>query len=352
MREADDQFGASLTIHYELIKSIENTAIIDSASFSYQIVQGDTNGLKLYQIPFLMPFQEEYLLTVTIRDNQKKFEEDYYIKIDNKSSQSRQSFYVQLKNYTTPLFRNYLSDRDSVKISYRDSTVKKLSVSYYHRNFMLAPPPYGFDVHDEFDYTPDSTFDYFISGNNYIALSREGFYHFRIDTSDKEGLTLFRFHYSFPSVTRPEQMIESMRYLTTKKEFEEMMQSPAKKAAIEKLWLDFSGDADRARLLIKKYYTRVQEANKFFSSYTEGWRTDRGMLYIIFGKPTNVYKTAASESWTYGQPSNALSLNFLFTRVNNPFSDNDMTLGRSPIYESFWYRAVDVWRQGRAYNDY
>jgi hypothetical protein len=64
-----------------------------------------------------------------------------------------------------------------------------------------------------------------------------------------------------------------------------------------------------------------------------------------------VYKSSVSESWTYGSPSNALSLNFLFTKVNNPFSDNDFTLNRSPIYEGFWYRAVDVWRQGRVYND-
>jgi GWxTD domain-containing protein len=146
-------------------------------------------------------------------------------------------------------------------------------------------------------------------------------------------------------------MIEAVRYLTTKKEFDGLVSSPDKKTAIEKLWVEFGGNPDRTRLLIKKYYTRVQEANKYFSSYTEGWRTDRGMTYIIFGKPTNVYKSSVSESWTYGQPSNALSLNFLFTKVLNPFTDNDFSLTRSPIYEGFWYRAVDVWRQGRAYND-
>jgi hypothetical protein len=36
--------------------------------------------------------------------------------------------------------------------------------------------------------------------------------------------------------------------------------------------------------------------------------------------------------------------------VVNPFTDNDFTLSRAPVYESHWYRAVDIWRSGRAYN--
>jgi hypothetical protein len=35
--------------------------------------------------------------------------------------------------------------------------------------------------------------------------------------------------------------------------------------------------------------------------------------------------------------------------VDNPFSDNDFKLQRSPGYKSNWYRAVDAWRSGRVY---
>lgn len=39
------------------------------------------------------------------------------------------------------------------------------------------------------------------------------------------------------------------------------------------------------------YYKRIAEANKMFSeSYSEGWRTDRGRIYITYGKPDEIEK--------------------------------------------------------------
>ena len=37
-----------------------------------------------------------------------------------------------------------------------------------------------------------------------------------------------------------------------------------------------------------EYYARVEYAKKNFQSFLEGWRTDRGMVYIRFGPPQNV----------------------------------------------------------------
>ncbi len=55
-----------------------------------------------------------------------------------------------------------------------------------------------------------------------------------------------------------------------------------------------------------KYLLRVIEANKLFNeSYKEGWRTDRGRIYIIYGKPDSreVYPFEANskgyEIWNY-----------------------------------------------------
>jgi hypothetical protein len=84
----------------------------------------------------------------------------------------------------------------------------------------------------------------------------------------------------------------------------------------------------------------------------EGWQTDRGMIYIIFGSPGTIYRSDESESWIYGTPNSTLALNFFFVKVKNPFTENDFTLTRSPSYESNWYRAVEIWRQGRAYNSF
>ena len=73
------------------------------------------------------------------------------------------------------------------------------------------------------------------------------------------------------------------------------------------------------------------------------------MIFLIFGAPTSIYRTAISESWNYGEENNINSLQFSFTKVLNPFTDNDYTLERSVVYKQSWYTSVDNWRQGRTY---
>jgi len=45
---------------------------------------------------------------------------------------------------------------------------------------------------------------------------------------------------------------------------------------------------DSSNELMDEYYGRVEYAKKNFQSFLEGWRTDRGMVYIRFGPPQNV----------------------------------------------------------------
>jgi len=44
---------------------------------------------------------------------------------------------------------------------------------------------------------------------------------------------------------------------------------------------------DKNELMIE-YYRRVYFANRNFSEGREGWKTDRGRIYIIYGPPDNV----------------------------------------------------------------
>jgi GWxTD domain-containing protein len=137
----------------------------------------------------------------------------------------------------------------------------------------------------------------------------------------------------------------------SKEEFESCKQAPDKKAAIDKFWLTIGGSNERARELLKRYYGRVKEANKYFSSYTQGWKTDRGMIFIIYGHPTNNYRTSGAEVWVYGTEGSPSAQRFVFKKTQNPFSDNDFVLERSQFYKDSWYYAVDYWRQGHVYLD-
>lgn len=57
--------------------------------------------------------------------------------------------------------------------------------------------------------------------------------------------------------------------------------------------------------MFTEYYRRVKFANDNFSSYREGWKSDRGMVFIILGPPNNIdrhpfeYYSKPYEIWEY-----------------------------------------------------
>ena len=146
-------------------------------------------------------------------------------------------------------------------------------------------------------------------------------------------------------------MVAPLRILNSKNEFKKISEAEDKKVAIDRFWLKIAGDRRRAKDLIAKFYGRVQDANSYFTSHVDGWKTDRGLVYLVYGPPNTLYKNSQSEIWIYGEEGHVSSLNLSFLKMRNPFTDNDYKLDRSPIYKNSWYQAVDSWRQGRIYTD-
>ena len=112
-----------------------------------------------------------------------------------------------------------------------------------------------------------------------------------------------------------------------------------------------NGDKEQAKKVIRTFYKRVKDANTFFTSYKAGWKTDRGMIMIIFGTPNIIYQSIDGESWIYGEKNNVFSLNFSFTKMENKFTDNDYQLNRSVYFKNIWNTAQSAWRDGHAYSD-
>lgn len=349
----EDTFRAVFDVRLRIMESYDSPIVKGNAAYSFRINKTlDGAGKRIYAVDFVLPPPGEYLLECNIYDVNKRITETEYIPLDNSTLQSQPNFFFHRTGSQAPLFANYVSAADSFNVQYRSEQSQTLYVKYYNRQFDLASPPYSFDIRSQFNYSPDSIFTITAGNSTAYSFPKEGIYLFQVDSAKREGATLFRFPSGFPSVKTPEALIAPLRYITSRKEFDVLKSSTNKKQATDKFWLDIGGNQERSRQLIKKYYSRVEKANKLFSSYTEGWRTDRGMIYIVFGNPHTVYKSANGESWTYGDATSALSITFNFSREINPFSDNDYLLNRAPIYESTWYRAVDTWRQGRIFNDF
>lgn len=351
VRQPDESFKSYLKIITEVIRSYDDTKILDSVStiFSFDIQDKAVQKTLSFNLPTKQT--GNLLLRVILYDLNKGSFEDFFTPLEINNNISRNDFLITNKKNQV-LFKNYFGINDSVIISYKDSSINKMWCKYYNRQFLLPASPFSFDMKSDFDYRPDSIFQISVNESLPLLFSNKGFYHFQIDTLIKQGGTIFRFDSGFPNVSTSAQLLEPLQYITSKKEFEELQKSTNLKAAIELFWLSRGGNEEKTRALIRKYYGRVQDANRYFTSFTEGWKTDRGMLYIIFGAPSTLYLSGESETWIYGTPNSTLALSFFFTKVINPFTANDFVLSRTPIYESNWYRAVETWRQGRAFNSF
>lgn len=336
MVSSEDELNQVIDTTTLVIKDRQTEAIVKQ-------LQGD--------VLFTLKKGMNYYIDVQVLDVHKKTLYSHSEFSNKSSAESRQNFLIT-NSRDELLFSSYYKPEDVVYIRSQRNREKLYEVDFFKPNFKLALPPFSTDQMPHFSYKPDSSFSvYEVHEKIELALPSKGFFHLKTNKTTKDGVTFFVYESSFPKIKNSEQMIHATRYIMAKKEFDNCMLSEDKKEAIDKFWLDIAGSNERAKELIRKYYGRVQEANKLFTSFQEGWKTDRGMIFIVFGAPNKVTKRKNGEIWTYGEVGNPMSIVFAFTKISNPFTDNDYFLERSEAYKVSWYEAVDMWRQGRIYLD-
>ena len=346
-------FESNLRVAYKLIPSYEIVTVLDSGSFMInhrqkELVNSPIEGYFDIKAP-RKDFEGNYLLHVSLYDANRKYIQDHYISIYKTGHQQRQNFLL-LNEKGKLIYDNVLVPGQIFKLRYNREAPTNLSVRYYNRSFPIASPPYSITGNKTFDYKADSIFS--ITANEAVRFQQSGFYHFQADSSNKDGFTLFCFYQDFPGITRKTHLAPPLRYITSKDEYKKMNKKDpdSTKVEVDQFWVKHAGSIERAQTLVRSYYNRVQDANRYFSSYMEGWKTDRGIIYVVYGPPNIVYRSSDGETWIYGEENSSLSYHFNFNKVPNPFTDNDFSLDRSDMYRYSWVQATEAWRQGRVYN--
>lgn len=86
-------------------------------------------------------------------------------------------------------------------------------------------------------------------------------------------------------------------YIITDSEKESFLQlksNEEREQFIENFWRRRDPDPDTEINEFKEeYYERIAYTNEHFASGIPGWKTDRGLIYILFGKPDNIEKGRA-----------------------------------------------------------
>ena len=250
------------------------------------------------------------------------------------------------------IFGNSVVEGRKVMIHHRDPLQQNFSFRVYFDKNDLPPPPFYYYNPNPLDKLEMINSGELKANNGTFSVQCDlGYFLISVKGHEDQGMGLQVRHPDFPRITRLSEMILSIRFITSKSEYEDIATSKEAKQKMDDFWMDCGGSAEKARDLIRIYYSRVEEANTFFSCQIEGWKSDRGLIHIVYGNPTRVVRKPGYETWIYGEENNLNTLSFTFKEVENSISSNYYVLLRDPIYKSSWSRAVDSWRNGRIYND-
>ena len=350
-RRDDSTFSSNILINYQLTDP-SLKSFIDSTSISFTDY-GNNKEKKYLEGKINLPTElsKSYTLSITFADLNR----DHHIKKQvtlNRIDVNDEQHFLILDTLSNIIFKNHFNDNEHVLVKKSESVNDtNIIVKYYKSEYPVAKPPFSTSSSTQnVPFSPEFTNTLTFDSLNTIryVINKKGLYHFELG-SNKTGPTLFNFQENFPEIKSLENMIGPIRYISTTKEFNFLKENENKKEAIDKFWQNIAGSNDRARTLIREYYNRVESSNNYFTSYLEGWKTDRGIIYIIYGSPSVVYKNKNYENWIYGEENNIMSISFIFRRVENPISNNDFSLERSSVFKNSWFRAVDSWRSGRIY---
>ncbi len=340
----------TLIINCNSTDNLNNTEIKNT--FTILDKQTEVNNKLLTgSVQFKLYKNKDYLIEINTIDEHKKTQYTANLLSDKTSNTTRQNFLITTTNNQLN-YSNFYRAGQTIFLQSNRNFDNQFTVDYFDPNFKMALPPFVTEQMQHFNYKPDSTFTVTkLNQTLTLNLPDKGFLHLKTDEKTKNGVSFFVYESAFPKIKNAEQMILATRYIMAKKEFDNCINASDKKNAIDKFWLGIAGSNERAKELIKKYYNRIQDANKLFSSYQEGWKTDRGMIYTVFGAPNKVTKQKNGEYWQYGEANTQNATTFVFIKVINPFTDNDLYLERNESFKLPWYQAVDMWRQGRIYLD-
>ncbi|MEO5645022.1 MAG: GWxTD domain-containing protein [Bacteroidia bacterium] len=291
---------------------------------------------------------DEYYIEVIFRDLNKMTSSFELLYLDHSGKNARNNFLLTSENSDTPLYKTHIAKEEKFSIRYYSENFSVLYVSWYKNKTGPAPPPYSTNERHN-SAKPDSTWKINVTLHDAIELPNEGFYTFSIDSTSKTGITLTRFHEEYPKILIARQLVYPLRYLTMRDEYIAMDTARNVKKAVDDFWLNSTGSQERAREVIRNFYNRVEATNTLFGTEIEGWKTDRGMIYLIFGPPENVYRSINSETWIYGNGGNTNGLSFVFDHKKDAFTDEEFILVRNVDYRINWITAVDSWRQGHVY---
>tara|TARA_R110001592_G_scaffold63060_1_gene192991 strand:- start:1843 stop:2997 length:1155 start_codon:yes stop_codon:yes gene_type:complete len=151
----------------------------------------------------------------------------------------------------------------------------------------------------------------------------------------------------YPYFGQFEKMVEPLIFISTNDEFKNLRTARDARTAFEDFVTTRISNGGRiAQDFVKYYYRRVRKSAHLFTSNKDGWKTDRGMVYQIYGNPLQVFRNEKQELWVFSAP-NGGRIRFNFEIVSEENNLLIHRLIRENKFKDSWVDAVTSWRSGK-----
>ncbi len=350
----DGEYRALVDISYLLYELDDDgmvSAVSDSSGFEVKLGQKDQERSGYFTAKVLsIDSGKRYMIRLESRDMLRGTRGLKHLFIDKTDDLSSQNFSVVSARTSYPRFQNYLMPGEVFKIKYRHPGTDTVYIDLLKVDQPFPRPPVALNAPSFYPFAVDTTMVVPFSDTTVFTLPEQGMYHFRVDSSRREGITLHNFGPDYPQVKTAKGLMEPLFYIATLAEYNNLLNQPNTKRAVDDFWLKRTNSTDRSRELIRVYYNRVLYSNLFFRADREGWKTDRGMIFILMGPPDRMKDNGLEERWYYSSGRKGKVAEFVFERKPGIYSNQNLLWRKDMQSLPYWSAAVSSWRDGKVYS--
>lgn len=248
-----------------------------------------------------------------------------------------------LKNLSDSERLSYVKAGDQIILESKED--KSVYIYKINQDFWASAPPM---INATLANSPSVNIDTVVQvkTNQAFTLRDPALYFAQTDTTSRVGMGIKVTPEDYPKFRKIDRVIEPMLYISTQSETKMLRGVTEPKEDLDKFWLTLGGSPENARKVIKRYFQRVSYANHVFTGYKLGWKTDRGIVYIVFGQPDRIVTTTGQQQWIYLSAGGESTVQFDFRLKKNQFSEYHYELVRDSKYKTPWNNTIALWRNG------
>lgn len=340
--ENSGKFSAHYHAAFRVYPDITSNNITDSSTLWYSdsLLFG-TFRRKTHQLQMAIPQGQTTFVHIRFSDLNAGKQFNTFHEIE-KSTSDPYNFLV--KNETGAIhYPPYKRYYNRYRFTYRDDRSEPLTAAFFDiSEAVIAPPPFAEEPHNDSSLHADSYTTLEDGVQN--TTGKKGLFIIRKKDEERGGMRFLSKNEEYPAPENAEGYMAPLRYISTNKEYMALEMAVNKAVAVEQFWIKATGDYERAFERMASYEQRIRRANKYFTSYKEGWKTDRGMIYIVFGWPDRLLKYQQQEKWIYDNGASGEPVTFIFKNKMQQYPAKDYYLERREAYRIPWYEKVESWK--------